>query len=56
MADSEDAWEMVKQLKQARSRKGKQQVDLTNAEAHEFIRYWKDLYQQQDLHELWHDE
>ena len=52
MADSEDAWDMVKQLKQARSRRGKQQVDLTNAEAKDFVQYWQGLYQQKEFPEL----
>ena len=55
-AESDDAWDMVKQLKQARSSRGKQQVDLTNAEARNFINYWQGLYQREDPPELEHEE
>ena len=56
MADSEETWDMVRKLKQTQKRRGRQQTDLTNAEARKFINYWQGLFQEYDKPELWHDE
>ena len=56
MADSEETWDMVRKLKHTQKRRGRQQTDLTNAEARQFIDYWQGLYQEYDKPELWHDE